>query len=42
MPYKNNKLNISVPTWNEELELLDGTYSVSDYEDYFVYIIKKT
>ena len=28
--YKNNKFKISAPTWNEEFELPDGTYSVSD------------
>ena len=28
--------------WNEELELPDGLYSVSDIQDYFEYIIKKT
>ena len=28
--YKNNKIKISAPTWNEEFELPDGSYSVSD------------
>ena len=32
---KNNKFKISAPTWNEEFELLDGSYSVSDIQDYF-------
>ena len=27
--------------WNEEFELLDGSYSVSDIQDYFEYILKK-
>ena len=27
--YRNNKVKISVPTWNEESELPDGSYSVS-------------
>ena len=31
--YKRNKLKISVPTWNEEFELPDGSYSVSDIQD---------
>ena len=31
--YKNNKSKISAPTWNEELELLDGSYSISDIQD---------
>ena len=29
-PYKNNKLKISAPTWNEKFELPDGSYSVYD------------
>ena len=40
-PYKNNKLKISAPTWNEAFGLPDGSYSVSDIRDYFEYIIKK-
>ena len=28
--YKNNKFEISAPTWNEEFEFPDGSYSVSD------------
>ena len=28
--YKNNQFKISAPTWNEEFELLDRSYSVSD------------
>ena len=28
--YKNNKFKISAPTWNEQFELPDGSYSVSD------------
>ena len=39
--YNNNKFKISAPTWNEEFELLDGSYSVSDIQDYFKYILKK-
>ena len=27
-PYKNNKFKISSLTWNEEFELLDGSYSI--------------
>ena len=37
---KNNKLKILAPTWNDEFELLDGSYSVSDIQDYIEYIIK--
>ena len=39
--YNNNKFKISVPTWNEKFELPDGSYSVSDIQDYFEYILKK-
>ena len=39
--YKNNKFKISAPTWNEEFELLDGSYSISDIQDYFEYILRK-
>ena len=36
--YNNNKFKISAPTWNDEFELPDGSYSVSDIQDYFEYI----
>ena len=39
--YNNNKFKISAPTWDEEFELPDGSYSVSDIQDYFEYILKK-
>ena len=39
--YNNHKFEISAPTWNEEFELPDGSYSVSDIQDYFEYILKK-
>ena len=39
--YSNNKFKISAPTWNEEFELPDGSYSVSDIQDYFEYMLKK-
>ena len=39
--YNNNKFEISAPTWNEEFTLPDGSYSVSDIQDYFEYILKK-
>ena len=39
--YNNNKFKISPPTWNDEFNLHDGSYSVSDIQDYFEYIIKK-
>ena len=37
-PY--SKFKISAPTWNEEFELPDGSYSVSDTPDYFGYTLK--
>ena len=39
--YNNNKFKISTPTWNDKFELPDGSYSVSDIQDYFEYILKK-
>ena len=39
--YKNNKLKIIAPTWNDEFELRDGSYSESDIQDYIEYIIKE-
>ena len=37
----NNKSKTSAPTWNNEFELPDGSYSVSNIQDYFEYILKK-
>ena len=39
--YNSNKFRISAPTWSEEFELPDGSYSVTDIQDYFEYIFKK-
>ena len=39
--YKNNKFKISAPTWSDEFELPDGSYSISDIQDYFEYILKE-
>ena len=39
--YKNNKFKISAPTWNEVIELPDGSYSISNIQGYFEYIFKK-
>ena len=39
--YNNNKFKISAPTWYEEFKLPDGSYSISDIQDYFGYILKK-
>ena len=39
--YNNNKFKISAPTWNDKFNLSGGSYSVSDIQDDFEYIIKK-
>ena len=39
--YNNNKFKISAPTWNDEFDLPDGSYSIADIQDYFELIIKK-
>ena len=31
--YNNNKFKISAPTCNDEFELPDGSYSISDFQD---------
>ena len=35
----NNKFKISDLTWNHKFELPDGSYSISDIQDYFEYIL---
>ena len=39
--YNNNKFKISARTWNDKFELPDGSYSISNIQDYFQYILKK-
>ena len=39
--YNNNKFKNSAPTWNDEFDLPDGSYSMADIQDYFEFIIKK-
>ena len=39
--YNNIKFKISTPTWNDEFKLSDGSYSISDIQDYFEHILKK-
>ena len=39
--YNNNKFKISAPTWNDQFQLPDGSYLVSDIQDHFEYILKK-
>ena len=39
--YSDNKFKVSAPTWNDTFDLPDGSYSISDIQDYFEFIIKK-
>ena len=39
--YNNNKFKISTSRWNDKFELPDGSYFISDIQDYFEYIPKK-
>ena len=39
--YNNNKFKISAPIWDETFDLPDGSYNISEIQDYIEYIIKK-
>ena len=39
--HNNNKFKILAPTWNYTFDLPDGSYSISDIQYYFEFIIKK-
>ena len=39
--YNNNTFKISALTWNETFDLPDGSYNISEMQDYTEYIIKK-
>ena len=39
--YSSNKFAISAPTWNDGFDLPDDSYSISEIQDYFEFIIKK-
>ena len=39
--YKNNNFKIHLPTWNVTFNLPNGSYNISDIQDYFEYVIKK-
>ena len=39
--YNNNEFKFSAPTWSDTFDLPDGSYSISDIQDYFEFIIKK-
>ena len=38
--YYNNKFKISAPTWKDKFGICDGSYSVSDIQVFFEYILK--
>ena len=37
--HNNKKFKLSTPTWNVEFDLPDGSYFISDTQDYFRNII---
>ena len=39
--YNNKKFKLSAPTWNDEFDLHDRSYSISDIQYYSEYIIKR-
>ena len=39
--YENNKHKIIALTWHDEFEVPDGSYSVSNIQDYVEYVTKK-
>ena len=39
--YNKIQFRISTSTWNDTFELFNGSYSVSDIQDFFEYVIKK-
>ena len=39
--YNNNKFEMPAPIWSEEIKLSNGSYSISDIQDFFEYILKK-
>ena len=39
--YNKNKFIISAPTWSNKFELPNGSYLISDIQDYFKHILQK-
>ena len=39
--YKNNNFKLSGPTRDETFDLPDGSYTIEDIQDYFLWVIKK-
>ena len=42
LAYNNNKSKIPASAWNDEFDLPDGSYSISNIQDYSEFIIKNT
>ena len=40
--YNSNNFKVSTTTWNDTFDLPDGSYSISEIQNYFEYIIKNT
>ena len=40
--YKNNKLKLSGPTWDQTFDSPDGSYTVADIQYYFFTLLKNT
>ena len=38
--YNNNTLKVSAPTWSDIFDLPDGSYNISEIQDYIEYMIK--
>ena len=38
---QNNKFKVSAATWNEEFEYSNGSYFVSNFQEYFEYMLRK-
>ena len=39
--YSNHRFKISAATWNDEFHLPGGSYSISEIQDYFEFIIRE-
>ena len=39
--YNKSKFKISAPTWNDTFDLPNGSYSITEIQDYFEFIINK-
>ena len=39
--YNNNKFKISAPTWTDEFELPDGSYLISNIQEFLSIFLKK-